>query len=158
VDELRADHDARQDAAFDVRRRPAEWNLVTESVVPPHLVDVLRRIESIERLEVLLFCRADPGRSFSAKAVASALHRLPGAVERDLALLCGRGFLAVNIGTDLNYSYKPMNRETDEALAEIEAVYRRSPGSIRALYAPPSDPVRAFADAFRLRKDDDDDA
>lgn len=105
---------------------------------------------------MLLHCRADPNRAFSASAVAAALRRTPSSAERDLALLCGRGFLAVSIGNDLNYTYKPMNAETDAAVAEIARLYAHSPGTIRAAFQPQRDPVREFAEAFRVRKDDDD--
>lgn len=110
-------------------------------------------IESVERLDVLLHLRADPKRALNAKTLAAQLKLPSPIVEQHLAILCGRGFLAVNIGSDLQYSYKPISPAIDQVLHELAELNRvRRPDVVAALEAKDGrDPVRAFANAFLIR-------
>lgn len=93
----------------------------------PERVERLLRsaIESVERLDVLLHLRADPHHAFSARAVATALHLPTHAVEHDLAALCGRGILKVNIASALLYTYNPVSETLDGTVRELEELTRR---------------------------------
>lgn len=116
---------------------------------------LLRTIESTSQLEILLLARRDRTKSFTASSISAALFLTPEAAERELALLCGRGFLAVSIKTDLLYSYGPATREIAEAVDELATLYETRRSEICALLREDDDPVRAFANAFRIRRDDD---
>jgi hypothetical protein len=127
--------------------------------IPEHLVDLLSAsIESPARLEVLLLLRRAAPRSFTAKAASKLLHVAESSAERELALLCGRGFLAVKVGSDLNYAYQPMSPELDAHVGAIAKLYDERRADVRALLRREVlDPVRAFAEAFRIVKKGDDD-
>ena len=122
--------------------------------IPEHIARLLASsIESVERLDVLLHLRAAPTHTFSARAVANALRVPVHAIEQDLAILCGRGFLTVSIGSDLLYAYKPVSPAIAQALNELEDLNRsRRADVVAALQARDGkDPVRAFANAFLIR-------
>ena len=122
--------------------------------IPEHIARLLASsIESVERLDVLLHLRAAPTHTFSARSVATALRFPVHAIEQDLAILCGRGFLTVSIGSDLLYAYKPVSPAIAQVLNELDELYRlRRPDVLAALQARDGkDPVRAFANAFLIR-------
>lgn len=123
--------------------------------IPEHAARLLTSsIESIERLDLLLHLRAEAPHAFGARALAAALHVTPQTVETDLAVLCGRGFLTVNIGSDLLYAYKPVSTAIEEVLAELEALNRVQRADIvSALAARTSrDSGHAFANSVLVRK------
>ena len=129
--------------------------------MPEHIARLLASsIESVERLDVLLHLRSDPGHTFTARSVAAALHISTHAVEHHLAILCGRGFLTVSIGSDLLYAYKPISPSIAQVLTELEALNRlRRADVVAALETRDGkDPVRAFANAFLIWKKGDKDA
>lgn len=122
--------------------------------VPEHVARLLTSsIESVERLDVLLHLRATPNHTFSARAVANALRQPVSAVENHLAILCGRGFLTVSIGSDLLYAYKPVSPAIAQVLNELDALNQAHRQDVVATLQARDgrDPVRAFANAFLIR-------
>lgn len=126
---------------------------------PEHLARLLTSsIETEERLDVLCLLRRARPRTFTAKAVAGELGIGSARAENALAMLCGRGFLTVNIANDLFYSYAPVSPTIDKALDELMVLLAKDRGRvIEALKQEKSrDPAHAFANAFLVRKKDDD--
>ena len=69
---------------------------------PEHLARLLTSsIETQERLDVLCLLKRSRPRTFTAKSVATELSIPTSRAETALAMLCGRGFLTVNIANDL---------------------------------------------------------
>ena len=130
---------------------------MTANRIPEHLVNLLTSsIETIERLDIVLHFRANPGRSYGARTVAKALGASVRTTEKDLAVLCGRGFLTVNIGADLLFAYQPVSGSVDAALGEIEILNREIRRELVAMLAKHegSDSVQTFANAVLLKKSD----
>jgi nitroreductase len=71
-----------------------------------------------------------------------------------LAALAARGLVAAERrGADPVWRYGPATPEHHEILGRVLRCYRERPVSmIKLVYAQAADPLRAFADAFRLRK------
>jgi hypothetical protein len=127
--------------------------------LPPNIERLLTvAVESPERLEVLLLLRRNRPKTFTSRTVGRELYVTPASAERDLALLCGRGFLSVTIGNDLLYSYKPVTAELEASVDRLLAIYDERKADVLAALQDRQahDPVRAFADAFKLRKEGDD--
>jgi hypothetical protein len=123
--------------------------------IPEHVERLLvASIESPERLDVLLFLRANKPKKYGAKAVAQALSLRTQGVEQALAILCGRGFLSVAIENDLLYAYEPVSPSINEVMNELaDLVDKDRAGVVRVLdTAPAGSAVRAFANAFLIRK------
>lgn len=83
---------------------------------------LLLSVESLARLDVLLYLRDRKGRPSTAKAVASACQISPVAAEQHLAKLCARGLVGVDIGTELHYSYRPFDPRTRVTVDELEVL------------------------------------
>jgi hypothetical protein len=126
---------------------------------PEHLARLLTSsIETEERLNVLFLLKRSRPRTFTAKGVATELSIPASRAENALAMLCGRGFLTVNIATDLFYSYAPVSPTIDKALDElVKHLDRDRARVIDALNKKDGrDPAHAFANAFLVRKKDGD--
>jgi hypothetical protein len=127
------------------------------AVFSPELEALLALVESPAALEILLLVRQSPGKSFTPRAVGKELQITTASAERELALLCGRGFLAVSLGNDLNYAYRPMSPQIDGTLSELAGLWTSNREMIlRGLQRKEGSPIRAFAAAFRFRNGDDD--
>lgn len=122
--------------------------------IPESLVELLRgAIETEARLTLLLHLREHAAKGFTAVAVASVFYMSPSSAERDLALLCGRGFLAVTIGADLLYTYRPVTPDLDAQVTALARLWsERRVDVARVLRRIEPDPAAAFADAFRIRR------
>jgi hypothetical protein len=128
---------------------------LAQEEIPPNVRAFLNdHVESVVQVEVLLLLYAEPARDFSPADVVSAL-RIEGAwAEAQLSNLCARGMLAA--GGAGSYRWAPRTAEIDAAVAGLARAYAdRRVTVIGLIYAKPSDPLRSFADAFRIRKDKD---
>lgn len=137
-----------------MRLRAWRAGMQDDGKIPEHVARLLASsIESEQRLDILLHLRASPGKSFTARAVAAALPISSVSAEQHLAILCGRGFLTVSIGSDLLYSYQPVSPSIDAVVAEIETLVHTCRGAVVAALRDASgkDPVRDFANAFVIR-------
>jgi hypothetical protein len=116
---------------------------------------VVEHIDSVEQLEVLLLLRADPSREWDAAAVSHALCTSPESVAKRLAGLRTRGLLAGGEGDGGRYRYGPATAEHDRLAGALAEAYReRRVAVITLIYSKPADQVQAFADAFKLRKEE----
>ena len=129
---------------------------MTASELPTDVVDFLaRHIDSVEQLETLLLLHREPERMWNATEVARALYSRPESVGRRMAALHLQGLLAVSEEEpEPCFRYAPDTPETDAVLGRLADAYRERRTRIVTLIASrPMDNVRAFADAFRIRKD-----
>lgn len=115
---------------------------------------ILERINSVESLEILLLLSGQPTQEWSAEEVSRKLcTRLESASAQLHALQLAK--LLVIIGTEpAKYRFNPASPEAD-VVSDLEKVYKqRRVSVISFIYSKPSDPLRAFSDAFRLRKEE----
>ena len=111
-------------------------------------------VESVVQVEVLLLLYAEPARAFSTADVVSALRIESAWAEAQLSNLCARGMLAES-GAG-SYRWGPRTAEIEAAVAGLAQAYAdRRVTVIGLIYAKPADPLRSFADAFRIRKEKD---
>jgi hypothetical protein len=115
---------------------------------------IARRIESAELLETLLLVHSEPEREWSPEEVARSIYTVPASATRRLEQLVAMGLARSNGAPNPRYQFAP---ENEEARAEVEALaeaYRQHRVAvINLIYAQPVDPLRSFADAFKLRRD-----
>ena len=116
---------------------------------------VTQFMESVEQLEVLLLLRRSPGRAWSAGEVARELYSHPTSVIQRLQLLLGQGLLREH-GQGF-FQYAPRSAELDRTVGALAELYRERRVAIITLIASkPLENVKAFADAFRIRKKKED--
>lgn len=110
-------------------------------------------IDSVEQIDILLLLRAAPARRWSSDELSRHLRSSVASVNLRLTALVARG-LAVQDRGLVRYSA----RGADDALiARLAAAYsERRPAVIDRIFAERDDPMQSFADAFRLRPENDD--
>lgn len=110
-------------------------------------------IESVVQVEVLLLLHAQSSHPVDAREVATQLRVDPAWAQAQLDNLCQRGLLQCSNSTARQYHYQPQSADLDAAVAGLAHAYAdRRVSVINLIYSRPADPIRNFADAFRLRK------
>lgn len=112
-------------------------------------------IDSVEQLEVLLHLRRSPERGWTADEVARELYSHPSSVQHRMSSLAGRGLLR-----ELEpacFQYAPRSRELHDTVSAVAEAYReRRVAVITLIASKPIENVRAFSDAFRIRRKKED--
>ncbi|MDF2441753.1 MAG: hypothetical protein JWN98_2737 [Abditibacteriota bacterium] len=115
---------------------------------------ILENIPSVEQLEVLLLLSQSPDKEWSALEISRALYRQPESVATRLEALRDRGLLSVRQASDLLYRYSA-SAPQQEIVRNLDMAYQeRKDAVIRLIFSRPSDNLRAFSDAFRIRRSD----
>lgn len=125
-----------------------------------YLVEYIGSVDELEILRVL----GDAGAAGRAvEDIARELHQPVEAVTPRLHALRSRGLirkqdLRYYLGPEYGSDEKPATsrRPSERVLAEVLQLYRERPVSmIRFVYERCGGPLRNFAEAFRIRKEDD---
>jgi len=116
------------------------------------LTFIYSAVRSVWALEVLLLMRREPGRVWTAEALARELRANERLVGDVLADFDTGGLVR---GDDGGFAYAPAAPVLGELCDRLEAAYRERPvGVVKAILAAPKDKLQIFADAFRFRNDD----
>jgi hypothetical protein len=150
----------RRAAALDSIQNKASTRTAGQTAVEPFPDDIRRfvdgNVESIDQLEILRVLGEDPAREWDAAGLAAAVQGSPTTVAADAAALHARGLIAAERRSMNAVVYRHGARDPDLAarLGRLLQLYRERPVTmIRLVYDRAKDPLRSFADAFRLRKD-----
>jgi hypothetical protein len=108
-------------------------------------------IESVEHLEVLLLLSRTPERGWNAAEVAEKLYSHPSSIKLRLARLLGQGLVReIEEGC---YRYSPTTGDLHTTVLRVADCYHeRRVAVITLIASKPLDNVRAFSDAFRIRR------
>jgi hypothetical protein len=100
----------------------------------------------------LLF--GQPAQDLSAEEVSRSLYTSNESAARRLNELHLTKLLVITPGELPKYRFNSASPDSVR-VGELEKIYReRRVSVISFIYSKPSDPLRAFSDAFRLRKDE----
>jgi hypothetical protein len=114
-------------------------------------------IGSIAQLELLILLRAERQNSLSVEEAAKKLYTALSMTGPLLESLRANGFLTVQEGPPRRYQYAPRNAELEQIVEDVERAYRERRVTITNLiYSAPMQKLQNFADAFRIRKKEDD--
>jgi hypothetical protein len=126
-----------------------QFSVALESFVAEH-------VRSVAALEVLLLLRATRPRAWSAAVLAAELRIDAHFAEGRLAELARAGLVEA-AGGEATYRYAPEPAERDALVEQLDLAYaERRVSVVTLIYAAPRDQARAFADAFRMRKERED--
>jgi hypothetical protein len=112
-------------------------------------------LSSVAQLEILLLLHGASEQQFSAGEVAERLRIDPAWAADELNGLSSAGLLGHDSASG-TFTYAPRTAEKGDAvdgLAKAFSTHRVS--VITLLFSTPSEGIGSFADAFKLRKDDD---
>lgn len=122
--------------------------------VPDSVENFIRKnINSVEQLEVLILLRRQPDREWSPREVAQEMRSTTSAIELRLEDLVNRRLAKRSESGTYSFA-APAKVATviDETAGQYSA---RRTTIIQMIFSAPSDSVRSFADAFRLRSEDE---
>jgi hypothetical protein len=111
-----------------------------------------QKLASIEQIEIVLLLRGDRARAWSASEVAESLQMPPEAAAMRLFLLASAGLISFEPAGLPKYRYLAGDAVTEELMGELAEAYENNRAAVRAAAGAPPDPIRSFADAFRLKK------
>ncbi|HVG59747.1 MAG TPA: hypothetical protein VNA24_14415 [Hyalangium sp.] len=117
----------------------------------------MTHIDSIEKLEVLLLLRNRTEREWTASEAALELRITEASAATRLVDLASSGLLVGNRAAPTGYRYSPAHSEDVRAISELATAYaERRVSVITFIFSKPQERVRGFADAFLIRKREDD--
>jgi predicted transcriptional regulator len=133
---------------------------MSSSLAPDIERFVREYIDSVEQLEILVLLRLHRDRAFTASELATEMRTSEGSASTRLRSLVGSGLvhqLASPSGAT-SFQYSPKDPALDARVASVATAYvTRRYAVIDAIFAKPTDKIRLFGEAFRLRKNEDDD-
>ena len=114
---------------------------------------VRERLPSLEQIEIVLLLRGDPSRAWTAPEVSQQLGTPPESTAMRLFLLASNGVIVFDGSSGLpRYRYTPGASEHElNELADVYATRREALVALAGGAVAP-DPLRSFADAFKLKK------
>jgi hypothetical protein len=124
--------------------------------IPPEVRRfVAERIDSVGQLEVLLLVRSDPARNWSVSEVSAELRSDPHWAEVQLEYLRVEGLLVASQDARPRYRYEPAPPELEDVVARLSGAFEaRRADLIKLIFSQrPSERLRAFSEAFRVRKE-----
>ena len=127
-----------------------------QELSPQVLTFLAEQVGSLETFQLLIKILQSPDRWWDAGTAAREL----GIAERDagraLDSLAKRNLLDIRISDDLRYQFRPGTEELREAAYACADAFRRKPVLVlQAITGAKRQSLRDFADAFRIRRDDD---
>jgi predicted transcriptional regulator len=135
---------------------------VVDDGIPARVKQLItEHVDSVMQLEVLLLLAGQAGqaaRVWTAAELAQHMRVDAAWVESTLRGMTGKGLVAVTDasggGGVPQFRYEPRTAELGAAVNELAEAYAdRRVTVISLIFAKPTDKLRSFADAFRLRKD-----
>jgi len=126
-----------------------------ESQIPePVARFIASHIGSLEQLEILLLLAADPKHDWSIDAVYNVIRSSPSSVSERLEELRLRGLLSVSGAKSATFRFDPKSPELLPIVDALAHEYKeRRVRIVELIYSPRAEPLKTFADAFKLRKD-----
>lgn len=114
---------------------------------------IYQHVASVEQLEVLLLARRSP-RTWSAQDMARELYSHPSSIAGRFQSLRAAGLMRETASGD--FQYAPISAELDAIVARVDDAYReRRVAVISAIASRSVENMKAFSDAFRIRKKED---
>jgi hypothetical protein len=124
--------------------------------LPPEVERLISgHFDSAEQLDILLLLHGQPERQWVATEVSKAIFSVPTSATRRLKELVAAGFLLSMGEGDPRYWYSPESESLRVQVDALAAAYRADRVAvINRIFQKPTDPVKSFANAFRLRREE----
>lgn len=114
---------------------------------------ILESIDSVELLRVLMLLFDQPERAWTVAEINRELRSSESSIAKRLSDLYSRRLLK-RPETE-SHCYVPYSEETAQAVRALAECHRLMPYRvIELIYSRPTDALRAFAAAFKIKKED----
>jgi hypothetical protein len=125
-------------------------------ISPLVLTFLSAHVHKIVEFQLLMLVAQSPDRWWDADSVARELGVIPAAARGALDHLAKHNLLDIRITGDVRYQFRPGTDELRAGVAACAEEFRRAPLRMFAVVSGPGPrSVSDFADAFRIRRDDD---
>jgi hypothetical protein len=115
---------------------------------------ILKYVESVVDVELLILLTERREACWTPEEVARELRVEPAWAVSELARFASLGLVSETSATPPVYRYGFRTADLETSVRDLIAMYReRRVSVIDLIYSRPSEAIRSFADAFRLRKD-----
>lgn len=109
-------------------------------------------IDSVAQLEALMLFLRDPQHSWTPETLSKELRSSHTSAAKQMAQLANSGFIRTNEKNE--YYFAPANEKLRTGAEKLNDVFKEKQVAVIAfLYERPTDKLKGFADAFKLRKD-----
>jgi hypothetical protein len=131
--------------------------MVGSSALPANVADFIgAHIATLEQLELLLLLMQAPDRWWDARSASSELGLHPESSRRALDHLAAHNLLAIRVTGDVRYQYQPGEPGLADAARAFAETFRAQRAAVLQLVVRRERrSIRDFAEAFRIRRDDD---
>jgi hypothetical protein len=130
---------------------------MTDELIPSEVRQfIIDNINSVAELEGLLLMSKNPETDWSVESLAQRLYTSVPQTEDVLRRLYALGFLVIKETNPLTYCYQPASQTLGEMVTEVAEIYAKYLVPVTNLiHSKPETKVQQFADAFKLRKKED---
>lgn len=116
---------------------------------------ILDKIDSVAELEGLLLLSRNPEADWSVEELARRLYANTEQTEDVLTHLYSLNFLTLNKSETTTYRYQPGSSKLGEMVDRVAEIYSKYLVPVTNLiHSKPQTKVQQFADAFKLRKEE----
>lgn len=114
---------------------------------------VQQRLTTVDQVDIVMLLMKEPSRSWTAAEVAAAVGTAAQSAAMRLFLLASAGVILFEPAATPSYQYVADDPATDALLHQLAALYDEDREAVAALVENrPPDPIRSFADAFKVKK------
>jgi hypothetical protein len=130
---------------------------MTDELIPSEVRQfIIDNINSVAELEGLLLMSKNPETDWSVESLAQRLYTGEPQTEAVLRRLHALGFLVVKETNPLTCRYQPASQKLGEMVTGVAEIYAKYLVPVTNLiHSKPETKVQQFADAFKLRKKED---
>jgi len=137
--------------AYEARQQPR----FSERALDPY-VFIQEQIDSVPHLEALILLWNSRPVGWTAEELSSRLYVTPDQAAQVLQDLKRLEIVREMPADPAKHTYNPRSKEQDELMHQVDVAYRRDLVRISTMiHSRASSPIREFARAFRLRKDNE---
>src|SRR5688572_22567078 len=120
------------------------------------LLTIIDVLNSLQDLQILVTLMEDPERWWDARTIAEETGESSSSSGKALDRLAGKNLLDIRVTDDVRFRYRPGTPELEKAGSALFEEYRRNPlGIIKLVSGGRPRSAADFANAFRIRRDDD---
>ena len=124
-----------------------------ESLPPPVERFIDDVVDSAETLQVLLLLRSHPDRAWTSEELAASAFSVARSVDGRLERLRALGYARADASAPGAVRFVPQDAAGTALLHAVEEAYRtQRVAVVNRIYARSADPLKSFADAFKIRR------
>lgn len=116
---------------------------------------IKEHVDTLEKVELLALLIESSDKWWDAAGAAQVLGTTTSAARQMLERFAAQNLLAIRVTGDVRYQYQPGEPRLESSVSEFANAYHANRLGVLRLITEGRQSLRDFADAFRIRRDDD---